>query len=213
MLPAKVGTPFHRWQASTIDNIADVVKSVAELSALETFLAGLHVVEDLTQPEVNISKFMFSRGIFTDPSGATSIPAGLVLWDTGNGATSFISEEFYRANKDFLMPMSEDEDSHVSLADGIAACHITKKVRSTLTVRGVDDVVVNISTVFAVIPMPPTCSVILGFKDMIFEAPEMLVAMINRAVRHVKLGRAERERVRKERDAERKRLRAESSGP
>ncbi len=81
---------------------------------------------DLTQPEVNISKFMFSRGIFTDVSGATSIPAGLVLWDTGNGATSFISEEFYRANKDFLEPMSEDEDSHISLADVKTACHITK---------------------------------------------------------------------------------------
>ena len=171
------------------------------------------MAEDLPNPEINISNFMITKGIFTDPSGSQYVPAGSVLWDTGNGATSFISEEFYRANKDFLTPMSEVEDSHISLADGKSALHITKKIRSTLTVRGVDDAIVNISSVFAVIPMPPSCSVILGFRDMIFEAPEMLVAMINRAAQHVKLGRAERERVRKERDAERKRLRAESQKP
>ena len=142
-------------------------------------------MEDLPQPEVNLSNFMLSRGSLADRSGNSSIPAGLVMWDTGNFATSFISEVFFNANRPFFEPLTEDEDSQVSLADGKSVLNIKKKVRTILTVKGVDDRIVHINTTFSCIPMPKGVNIILGLKDMIYSAPDMLVSMIHRAAEHV----------------------------
>ena len=169
---------------------------MVERSALEGYLAGLQVIEDLPRPEVNLANLMFTKGMVSDSSGSNTVAAGLVLWDTGDLGPSFFGEDFYNAHKVFFEPMTEVEDSSVSLADGVTVCKITKKVRTCLTVRGVGDQIAHIKTVFSVIPMPPNINVILGLKDMVFEAPDMLVAMIDRAVKHVKhVLQAEREAV------------------
>lgn len=153
-------------------------------------MAGLHAIPGLPGPETTLSNFMFSTGMVSDDCGDNSVAVRSVLWDTGNlSLISLLSQQFYNTNIDVLAPLSEDDNSTVNLADGASTVKSSTRVRATLTVQGVDGTFAHISSVFSVIPMPPGVDIILSLKDMVFEAPDMLLSMIQNAVEHVNLHR------------------------
>ena len=123
---------------------------------------------------------MYTRGLLSQSDGKDSVEVNTILWDTGNGGPSVLSESFYNANKDSFSSMVESEDSSIYLADAKTEIKISKCVRGTFTIIGPDKAVATINSTFSVIPM--ACDVILGFfKDMVFQAPDMLISMIQRA--------------------------------
>ena len=158
-------------------------------------MAGLHAIPGLPGPETTLSNFMFSTGMVSDDCGDNSVAVRSVLWDTGNlSLISLLSQQFYNTNIDVLAPLSEDDNSTVNLADGASTVKSSTRVRATLTVQGVDGTFAHISSVFSVIPMPPGVDIILSLKDMVFEAPDMLLSMIQNAVEHVNLHRGSSKR-------------------
>ena len=197
MQPATSGSNFRRWQEYAVETLAGRAKDTADRISLEKFAAGLYASDqqpqrlDVHRPEANLNKFMYTKGQFSNPAGTDSVAVDTVLWDTGDGGPCFVSESFVSANETFFKPMEGKEDSSIFLADAVHEIKITKNVRGVLTIIGTDGAVANINTVFSIIPMQ--CNIILGLKDMIFQAPDMLVSMILQASAFAKRKVAERD--------------------
>ena len=182
--PATEGSNFRKWQEYAVENLAGIAKSTEDRISLEKFLDALYNLDqskrsDLCKTDGNFNRFMYSRGQFASIDSRDAVDVDKVLWDTGNGGSSMLAEKVYSANKQFFEPMEEEENSSIYLADAVTRIDITKKVRGALTVIGPGDKAVTINTTFCIIPMQ--CSIILGFKDMMFQAPDMLVSMIQEA--------------------------------
>ena len=187
--PATEGSNFRKWQVYAVETLAGRAKTTADRFCLERFTDCLHASDvakhpDLYEPEANLNRFMYTKGLFSNPAGTDSVDVNTVLWDTGDGGPCFVSEEFLRTNEEFFKPMEEKEDSSIFLADAETEIKISKRVKGVLTVIGVDGAIANISSTFSVIPM--ACNIILGLKDMIFQAPDMLVSMILQAAAYVR---------------------------
>jgi len=196
VLPAVVGSSFHKWQASAIDEMSHDLTSAAELRALEGFLAGLYAIHKLPDPDIDLSSHMYTMGILSDISGFDTVPVDYVLWDSGNlSKRSLVSQRFINKHKEFFAGLTvEVDDSTIPMADGKSFIRITQNFRLILTVRGLDGNDVKINTTFSVMPdMPQRVDIILSLQDMIFSAPNVLLSLIERAAQHVQLCRGPHE--------------------
>ena len=139
--------------------MAGRAKTTADRVSLEQFTDGLHASElihkhpDVHSPEEDYNRFMYTKGLFSNAEGCDSVGVQSMLWDTGNGGPSFMSEEFHQANRTFFKPMEEEENSSIFLADAATEIKISKRVRGVVTVAGVDGATANIETTFSIIPM------------------------------------------------------------
>ena len=181
---AAPGSNTREWQDYVVDTVEGQVKAPTDRVCVEKVLNGLYELgnqtPDLCKPNKNLSRYMYTRGQLSDADGVNSVEVDTVLWDTGNGGSSCISEKFCAENQKILEPMTEEENSSIFLADAKTELKITKRVRGVLTVLSPDGASpATIDTVYSVIPMG--CNIILGLRDIIFQAPDMLVSMIQRA--------------------------------
>ena len=184
---ATEGSNFRKWQDYAVDSLAGKAKSAEDRISLERFVDGLYELDaskhpDLCKLDRHLSRFMYTRGQLSSMDGVNSVEVDTALWDTGNGGPSVMGESFYNSNREIFQQMVEDEDSSIFLADAKTELRITKRVRGVLTVIGPEGAVATINTTFSIIPM--ACNIILGFKDMILQAPDMLISMIQRASAH-----------------------------
>ena len=130
---AATGSNTREWQEYVVDTVAGQAKSATDRICVERVLNGLYELgnqtPDLCKLDKNLSRFMYTRGQLSDADGVNSVEVDTVLWDTGNGGSSCISEKFCVENQKILEPMTEEENSSIFLADAKTELKITKRVR------------------------------------------------------------------------------------
>ena len=113
-----------------------------------------------------------------DPNKTLHVARALI--DTGAHGGNYIGRKFLTANRDFLHPLIKSSDTSVFLADGITELKIDESLDLSLVITAYTDRLVSIRANFCVIEAG--CDLILGLNDLILQAGDFLVNMVQRAV-------------------------------
>ena len=167
------------------ERLLGVVKYQAELNAVERFLRRLSKVNRLPDPSADFSRFMYTRAaLFHIEDPSRLLPVRTLLWDTGAHGGNYMGRRFLEKNREFLLRMINSSDTSVFLADGITELKIDESVTIGIFVTTFSGKTVTINATFFVIVSG--CDIILGFNDMVLQAGDALVDMIQRAVAFAK---------------------------
>ena len=124
---------------------------------------------------------MYTKGtIVIDNDSNKTLHVRRALLDTGAHGGNYIGRKFLTANRELLQSAIKTSDSSVFLADGITELKIDESVDLTLMITSFSSKVVPFKANFCVIES--MCDLILGLNDLILQAGEFLIEMVQRAV-------------------------------